>query len=134
MQNVSNANFGPLIAYLVPGVTVLLGFSPFSPVLLSWFGAASPDAPTIGGFLYLTTASIAVGMTVSAIRWAVVDTVHSYTGLPLPPLDYSKLGKNVEAYALLIEIHYRHYLFYSLCGTLHNEYYADLRIMRSEAG
>jgi len=113
MQSVSNANFGPLIAYLVPGATVLLGLSPFSPVLRSWFGASPADAPTIGGFLYLTTASIAVGMTVSAIRWAVVDTVHSHTGLPLPSLDFSRLGKNVEAYALLIEIHYRHYLFYS---------------------
>jgi hypothetical protein len=50
---------------------------------------------------------------VSAIRWAVVDTLHSVTGLPLPRLDFSRLGANVEAYALLIEIHYRHYLFYA---------------------
>lgn len=113
MQSVTNANFGPLIAYLVPGATVLLGFSQFSPVLRGWFGAGSADVPTIGGFLYLTTASIAVGMTVSAIRWAVVDTLHSVTGLPLPPLDFSRLGKNVDAYTLLIEIHYRHYLYYS---------------------
>ena len=113
METVTNANFGPLIAYLVPGATVLAGFSPFSPVLRSWFGAAPADSPTIGGFLYLTVASIAVGMTVSAIRWAVVDTVHSDTGLPLPRMDFSRLGKNVEAYGLLIEIHYRHYLFYS---------------------
>jgi len=113
MESVTNANFGPLIAYLVPGATVLVGFSQFSPVLRSWFGASPADTPTIGGFLYLTVASIAVGMTVSAIRWAVVDTLHSITGLPLPPLDFSRLGKNVEAYALLIDIHYRHYLFYA---------------------
>ena len=71
------------------------------------------DAPTIGGFLYLTVASLAAGMTVSAIRWAVVDTLHSLTGLPLPPLDFSRLGKNVAAYGLLIQIHYVHYQFYS---------------------
>ena len=35
------------------------------------------------------------------------------TGLPLPKLDFSKLGANVEAYSLLIEIHYRHYQFFS---------------------
>ena len=64
------------------------------------------EAPTIGGFLYLTVASLAAGMTVSAIQWAVVDTLHSLTGLPLPPLDFSRLGKNVAAYGLLIEIHY----------------------------
>ena len=52
-------------------------------------------------------------MTVSAVRWALIDTLHSLTGLPLPPLDFSRLGKNVEAFGLLIEIHYRHYLFYS---------------------
>jgi hypothetical protein len=109
---VTNANFGPLIAYLVPGATVLLGFSQFSPTLRGWFGAGSLESPTIGGFLYLTTASIAVGMTVSALRWALVDTIHSCTGLPLPKLDFSRLGQNVDAYALLIEIHYRHYLFY----------------------
>lgn len=112
MESVTNANFGPLIAYLVPGATVLAGFSPFSPILRSWFAAAPTDGPIIGGFLYLTVASIAVGMTVSAVRWALVDTVHSHTGLPLPPLNFSRLGKNVAAYGLLIEIHYRHYQFY----------------------
>jgi len=113
VQSVSNANFGPLIAYLVPGATVLLGFSPFSPVLQAWFASTPATAPSLGGFLYLTVTSLAVGMTVSAIRWAVVDTLHAHTGLPLPPLDFSRLGTNVEAFALLIEIHYRHYQFYA---------------------
>ena len=67
MTSVSNANFGPLIAYLVPGATVLLGLSPFSPTLRAWLAATPADSPpTIGGFLYLTVASLAVGMTVSA--------------------------------------------------------------------
>lgn len=113
MESVTNANFGPLIAYLVPGATALAGFSQFSPILRSWFGAAPADAPTIGGFLYLTVASIAAGMTISAIRWALLDTLHGWTGIMLPPLDFSRLGRNVEALGLLIEIHYRHYLFYS---------------------
>ena len=113
MESVTNANFGPLIAYLVPGATVLVGFSQFSPVLRSWFGASPADAPTIGGFLCLTVASIAVGMTVSAVRWALIDTLHSLTGLPLPRLDFSRLGKNVEAFGLLIEIHYKHFQYYS---------------------
>ena len=113
MQNITNANFGPLIAYLVPGATALWGISEFHPALRSWFAFASPEAPTIGGFLYLTVASIACGMVVNAIRWAVVDSFHRKTGLPLPPLDFSQLGHNVEAFNLLIEIHYRHYQFYS---------------------
>lgn len=113
MQSVTNANFGPLVAYLLPGATVLLGVSPFSPLVRSWFAIPPDGTPTIGGFLFLTVASMGVGMTVSAVRWLVIDTLHRLTGLSLPPLDFSRLGPNVEAYGLLIEIHYRHYLAYA---------------------
>ena len=113
MQSVTNANFGPLIAYLVPGATALWGISEFVPSLRSWFAVVPMQTPTIGGFLYLTVASIACGMVVSAIRWAVIDTFHCITGLPLPALDFSNLGQNVDAFNLLIEIHYKHFQFYS---------------------
>ena len=52
-------------------------------------------------------------MTVSALRWAVVDTAHGLLGIRPPKLDFSVLGRNVEAFSLLIEIHYRHYQFYA---------------------
>lgn len=113
MQSVSNTNFGPLIAYLVPGATALWGVSLFSPPLHAWFAFTATDAPTIGGFLYLTIASLAVGMTVTAIRWAFVDLLHAITGLGAPSLDFSRLPGRVDAYNLLIEIHYRHYQFYA---------------------
>jgi hypothetical protein len=113
MQSVSNDNFGPLIAYFVPGATVLVGASPFSPTLQEWFATAPAASPTIGGFLYVSVASLAVGMTLSAIRWLLVDTLHGLTGLPAPVLDFAELERNVEAYSLLIEIHYRHYQFYA---------------------
>ncbi len=113
MQSVSNSNFGPLIAFLVPGLTALLGASQISPTLQSWIAMGSVNPPTIGGFLYLTVASITVGMVVSAIRWAVVDSVHAWTGLRMPPLDFHRLKDSVEAIQLLIEIHYRHYQFYA---------------------
>lgn len=113
MQSVTNANFGPLVAYLLPGATVLLGISPFSPLVRSWFAVSPDGAPTIGGFLFLTVASMGIGMTVSAVRWLIIDTLHRLTGLALPSLDFSRLGPNVDAFGLLIEIHYRHYLAYS---------------------
>ncbi|MFO0893021.1 MAG: hypothetical protein U0790_28280 [Isosphaeraceae bacterium] len=113
MQKVTNDNFGPLIAYLVPGATVLAAVSPFSPTLQAWLAASPPTAPSLGGFLYATVASLAVGMTLSAFRWAIVDTAHRLTGLAPPVLDFAALGENVDAFVLLIEIHYRHYQFYA---------------------
>ena len=113
MQTVSNANFGPLIAYLVPGATALWGFSLFSPTLAGWFAATPENAPTISGFLYLTVTSLTIGMTITAVRWAIVDQLHALTGLPPPKLDFSGLASRVDAFSLLIEIHYRHYQFYS---------------------
>lgn len=113
VSDFSRDNFGALIAYLVPGATILWGLSEFSPVLRGWFASTPPDAPTLGGFLYLTVASLAAGMTVSAVRWTVMDKLHSLGGVKPPLLDFSLLGPNVEAFMLLIEIHYRHYLFYA---------------------
>lgn len=113
MSDLSRDNFGALIAYLVPGATALWGLSQFSPALRAWFASTPPDAPTLGGFLYLTVASLAAGMTVSAVRWSVVDSLHFLSGITPPALDFSRLGGNVDAFMLLIEIHYRHYLFYS---------------------
>lgn len=113
LNSVSNDNFGPLVAYLVPGATALLGISQFIPVLQVWFAATPADAPTISGFLYLTGASLAMGMTLNAVRWAVVDAAHACTGLPPPRLDFSRLDRKVAALGLLIEIHYRHYQFYA---------------------
>lgn len=113
MQSLTNDTFGPLVAYLIPGATVLVGIRPWVPVVDVWLSAVSTDAPTLGGFLFFTVAALAVGMTVSAVRWAIVDTIHYRTGLAPPPLDFSRLGVRVMAYQLLIEIHYRHYQFYA---------------------
>lgn len=113
MPTVSNDNFGPLVAYLVPGATVLVGLSPFLPAIRTWLAAEPAGSPTIGGFLYLTLAALAAGMTVSAIRWALVDTLHRFTGLPPPRVDFRSLGRSVDAFVLLIDIHYRHYQFYA---------------------
>jgi hypothetical protein len=113
MQSVSNETFGPLIAYLVPGATVLTGLSPFLPTVRTWLEGTATNAPTIGGLLYLSMASLATGMTVSAVRWVTVDAFHARTGLAAPKLDFARLPGKVEELRLLIEIHYRHYQFYA---------------------
>jgi hypothetical protein len=113
MQSISNDTFGPLIAYLVPGATALTGLSPFLPVVQTWLEGTATNAPTIGGLLYLSLASLAAGMTISAVRWAAIDTLHARTGLRPPKLNFARLPGKVEEFRLLIEIHYRHYQFYA---------------------
>ena len=62
MQALSNDTFGPLVAYLVPGVTVLLALRPYSPTIDMWFAGSSPGEPSLGGFLFLTLTALAAGM------------------------------------------------------------------------
>lgn len=113
MESVTNDTFGPLIAYLIPGATVLVGLSPFVPAVQGWLAADPAAQPTLGVVLFLSLAALAVGMTVSAVRWAVVDAVHARTGLPPPDLDFARLPGRVEEFRLLIDIHYRHYQFHA---------------------
>ena len=104
-------DFGLLIAYILPGFTALWGASYLWEPLGSWFGTTPLDAPTVGGFLFLTLASITAGLTVSTIRWLIVDTLHHRTGLPPPSWDFSLLRQNPAAFAILVDAHYRYYQF-----------------------
>ena len=111
MKDVSASNFGLLIGFLLPGFTVLWGLSYFSETVRNWLSGAS-TTPTVGGFMYVTLASVAAGVTVSTVRWAVIDTVHRWTGLRQPAWDFSRLQDNVAAYNVLNDIHYKYYLFH----------------------
>jgi hypothetical protein len=113
LRDVTHDNFGFLIAYVVPGVIVVWGVSYVSPTVAGWFAAGTTDAATIGGFLYVTIASVAAGMFVSAIRWLVIDTLHHRTGVPKPAWDFARLQDNLAAFQTVVEHQYRHYQFYS---------------------
>jgi hypothetical protein len=113
VQNVNNDNFGTLISYLVPGATALLGLSIYVEPVRRLLIMPAQESPTIGGFLYVTASAIAVGMTVGALRWALIDQLHHYTGIRFPVLNFRKLSERVAAMNLLIEIHYRYYLYYA---------------------
>lgn len=113
MKDVTETNFGLLIAYLIPGFTVLIGVSFFSPVVASWLGTSTDTAPTLGGFLYITIASVAAGLTVSTVRWLLLDTIHHATGIRRPAWDFSQFHTKLSGYDRLNEIHYRYYQFYA---------------------
>ena len=112
VKDVSSSNFGLLIGFVLPGFTVLWGMSYFSETISHWL-AGSSTTPTVGGFLYVTLASVAAGVMVSTVRWAVIDTIHHWTGLRQPEWDFSRLRQSVAAYNVLNEIHYKYYLFHS---------------------
>ena len=111
MREISVANFGILIAFLLPGFTALWGASYFSETVRVWLGSSQGDAPTIGGFLYVTLAAVGAGMTVSTVRRMIIDTIHALTGLPHPRWDFSRLQEKVDGYDVLVRIHYHFYQF-----------------------
>lgn len=113
MSTLSNQNFGLVIAYLLPGFVALWGVSYFSPTVEGWIAASQQGAPTVAGFMYVTLASLAAGVTVSAVRWAIIDHLHHATGVVPPAWKFANLEDKLQGYLALIENHYRYYQFYS---------------------
>jgi hypothetical protein len=62
MRDVTSDSFVILIAYLIPGFIILWGLSQFSPDVRSWMGTAGKNGQSVGGFLYVTIASVAAGL------------------------------------------------------------------------
>ena len=113
MNSLSAQNFGLVIAYLLPGFVALWGVSYFSPTVDAWISASQQNAPTVAGFMYVTLASLAAGVTVSAVRWAIIDHLHHLTGIRPPAWKFANLEGKLQGYVTLIENHYRYYQFYS---------------------
>lgn len=112
MTDVNSNNFGLLIAYLLPGLVTLVGIAPYSETVRSWLGTPSATAPTVGGFLYVTLAAVALGMTASVIRWLILDWLHHHTGIQRPNWDFSLLQPNLGGFLMIVESHYRYYQCY----------------------
>lgn len=113
MNELSYKNFGLLIAYVLPGFVALWGISQFSPTVESWISTSGQGAPTIAGFLHVTLASLAAGLTVSAVRWVIIDRFHHATGLKPPRWEFANLDDRLQGFLALVENHYRYYQFYS---------------------
>ena len=113
MKELSVANFGILIAYLLPGVTALWGLSYWSPTVQAWLGTETTTTnPTVAGFLYVTLAAIAAGLIVSAVRSMTVDTVHKWTQLTRPEFNYADLANKIAGFDVLVRHHYDYYKFH----------------------
>lgn len=120
MKEITDKNFGLIIAFLLPGFLLLWALS-LSNISNAEIGAwvKSVSDPSVSGFLYVTLASLALGLIISAIRWAFIDHIlscvfHLY-GKPLPTIDFSKLNdtNTLAAFQAANENHYRYYQYYS---------------------
>jgi hypothetical protein len=116
MKDVSNENFGVIIAFWLPGFILLWGLSLSMPHLSAWLAhpPGTVDGATVGDFLYATLASLALGLLISAVRWLVVDNILRYSKT-LPTINFANLtDKDVfAAFLAANENHYRYYQYYS---------------------
>lgn len=103
-------NFGILIAFGLPGFLFLAGLPP---ELQGWLAPFYTSPPTLGGFLYALPGSLACGLILSGVRWAVIDSLVHLTGIRKPRIAYGKLAAQLPAFTILVEHHYRYYQFYS---------------------
>ncbi len=109
-EQLSTRNFGLIIAYLVPGFTAVWSAAFHFETVAGWLG--TQDGPQVGGLLLITLASVAAGMILSALRWAVVDTLHHVTGIRGGRFDDSMLTERLSSYVWIVENHYRYHQFY----------------------
>lgn len=116
MKDLNEDSFGLLIAFLLPGFILLWGLSFTSPVVANWLTTYSAEhAVAVGGFLYSTLASLALGLLISAVRWLIVDQVLQWLGIHGKGLNYGKLNDKdvLAAYQAIVANHYRYYQYYS---------------------
>ncbi|MBX9787501.1 MAG: hypothetical protein K2Y37_01170 [Pirellulales bacterium] len=113
MKEVSQKNFGLLIAYVVPGLVVLWGVSYSSETVRMWITTANEASPSVAGFLYVTLASLAAGLALDAVRSVTIDHFHHLTGVRAPKLDFSDFQAKFWAFNQIVESHYRHYQAYA---------------------
>jgi hypothetical protein len=110
-----SANFGLVVAFLLPGFVGLWGFSLHYGPLQNLFEVAEESETSIGAFLFVVLASLAMGVFVSGLRWSILDCINEHSGLPKPNLDYKKLIEKegaLKAYDFFNENCYRYYQFY----------------------
>ena len=108
LKDVTIANFGLLIAYVIPGSLLLWGLEPYSISVQSWLAQSATESASVAGFLYVTVASVGLGQIVSTIRWLVVDRALERAGISRQPR-LGQLSHVTGAFDRLVEYYYRYY-------------------------
>jgi hypothetical protein len=113
MKDISTSNFGLLIAYALPGYIVVWGIGSVLQPEGICTGPGCSSVASLVGFMTTTVAAVAAGMAVSAVRYVLIDSIHSALGLRRPPADGTALQHNHAAVTTSIEQHYRYYQFHA---------------------
>mgnify|MGYP001794338227 CR=1 FL=1 len=109
----TDKTFGLMIAYAIPGFILVSGLGQLIPEVRVWLIGLDDIGPTVAGFLFSGTSSIAAGLIVSAIRWAMLDTLMHATGLTPPSWSGPDLHIRTNIIEFLVDAHYRYYQFYA---------------------
>jgi hypothetical protein len=111
----STQHFGLVAAYLLPGFIALAGIALVIPSVAAWLQpSVTSGGSGIGPPVYAVLAATAVGMTISAFRWLLVDHAHALIfGLKAPAWDVDRLERRLAIFNQLVEFHYRYYQFYA---------------------
>jgi hypothetical protein len=112
-QETSDTTFGLFICYILPGLTAQYGLPFGTPASGGWATLAGDANLPLPQLLVVLAQAVAVGLTVSTVRWLLVDTLHHRTGVKPVAWDFAALDRGVAAYELLIQLHYRYYKFYA---------------------
>jgi hypothetical protein len=113
MSEISNRQFGLIVAFLIPGFIGLAGVAPLVPVVGEWLRPINIGDFGIGPTVYAVMAAIAVGMMISCVRWLLIDHALHWVGVRPPAWDFRNLETRLEAWDYLNANFYRYYQFYA---------------------
>ncbi|MCA9041927.1 MAG: hypothetical protein KDA65_16350 [Planctomycetaceae bacterium] len=112
MKTISHQNFGILIAYILPGFVTLYGIGFLSVTVQGWLAVNPAEAPTIAGFLYVTVASLGIGVVLNTVRRHTLDLFHQWTGIRQANWNYKELQENIAAIEFIIANQFRFHQFH----------------------
>jgi len=109
LNDLIRQNFGLVIAYILPGFVVVSGAAFLFPAVRSLLTPTLGLADGVESTAFVALATLFAGITVSALRWLLVDTFHHWTGLRRPEWDDASLPSKLPAFRAIVEDHYRFY-------------------------
>ena len=110
-EDLFSKSFDHLIAFVLPGLVALWGLSYFDPSGLGeWFARAPASDTSLGAFLFLVLAALALGLFISGLRWLIFEKLLKL--FPAPPLLDDAKRKDAGILQALADARHSHYYFH----------------------